>query len=335
MKRILVVTGDHTHPDPGKPEGRYSDEDMKAHRLMTEAFTGLFGPACRVTADHDALLDGLREDSPDLVVNFCDTGYRNDIALEHALPAYLEMLGIPYTGAPPATMNICYDKQIVRLIADAAGIDTPREAFLPGLSDGALPSFYPALIKPNCADGSIGITMDSVVRNEDEARAYLNWLRETLPGVDALYQEYLPGPEYGIGLIGNPDTGLRAFPPLVVDFSKLPAGLNPILSYESKTMPESPYWTDIGFKRAELRPNMRDKMIEDCKRLFKRLGLRDYGRFDFRCDTSGRPKLLEVNPNPAWGYDGKLAFMAGFDGVSYADMLGMIVDAAFARIHHA
>ena len=73
------------------------------------------------------------------------------------------------------------------------------------------------------------------------------------------------------------------------------------------------------------------RMIDHAKRLFARLGCRDYGRFDFRCAADGEPRLLEVNPNPAWANDGKLAFMAGFAGLAYADMLKMILDAALAR----
>jgi D-alanine-D-alanine ligase len=41
---------------------------------------------------------------------------------------------------------------------------------------------------------------------------------------------------------------------------------------------------------------------------------------------------MEVNPNPAWAYDGKLAFMAGFAGIDYPGMLEMIVDAALTRL---
>ena len=43
-------------------------------------------------------------------------------------------------------------------------------------------------------------------------------------------------------------------------------------------------------------------------------------------------RLLEVNPNPAWANDGKLAFMAGFAGIAYPDMLKMILDAALRRV---
>ena len=44
---------------------------------------------------------------------------------------------------------------------------------------------------------------------------------------------------------------------------------------------------------------------------------------------------MEVNPNPAWGNDGKLAVMAGFAGISYPRMLEMIIDAAITRIEPA
>jgi D-alanine-D-alanine ligase len=333
IRRVLVITGDHGAPDPTKRGGQYNEEDMTTHGAMRAAFESLGDFAFEFLTDHGHLLDRLREDPPDLVVNFCDTGYRNVPAFELNVPAYLELLGVPYTGAPPAAMVVCYDKQIVRLVAQALGVEVPRESFLSGETGFAdIPDILPALIKPNRADGSVGITKDAVVRSQDEARAYLRWLENTLPGCDALVQEYLPGPEYSIGLIGNPETALDALPALEVDFSGLPANLNPILSFESKAMPDSPYWTEIRFKRAELPPEDEERLGTWSKRLFRRLGLRDYGRFDFRTDAQGVIKLMEVNPNPAWANDGKLALMAGFAGVSYRDHLRRIPDAAFARI---
>jgi D-alanine-D-alanine ligase len=330
--RLLVVTGDHSLPDATKSGARYGEEDLKVHRAMEEAFASLDGYEVTVCCEHASLLDRLRSEPPDLVVNFCDTGFRNEATQELVLPSYLEMLGIPYTGASPAAMVLAYDKQIVRLVAQNLGVAVPDEVFLPGGDDTHLSVRYPALIKPNRADGSVGITKDAVVENDDEARAYLAWLRKTLPGCDALLQEYLPGAEYGIGLIGNPGGGLRALPALEVDFSALPAGLSPILSFESKAVPDSPYWTDITFGPAALDDAVEAGMVRDCERLFQRFGLRDYGRFDFRCDGAGNPKLMEVNPNPAWGNDGKLAFMAGFAGIAYPQMLGMIVEAALVRL---
>jgi D-alanine-D-alanine ligase len=330
---ICVLTGDPRLPDLTKRDHRYNEEDFATHRAMRDAFESLPGYRFEFLDDHARLFERFAREPPDLVVNFCDTGFRNVAAQELHVPALLEMLGVPYSGATPAGMAICYDKQIVRLLAGALGIPVPREICL--APDEPLPArgdLCPALIKPNQADGSVGITKDAVVHTLAEAERYVAWLRRELPARALLVQEYLTGPEYGVGLIGNPGQGLEALPVLEVDYTRLPAGLAPILSYESKAIPDSPYWTEIKFKRAEADDALLARMVDHAKRLFARLGCRDYGRFDFRAGADGEPRLLEVNPNPAWANDGKLAFMAGFAHIAYPDMLKMILDAALRRV---
>jgi D-alanine-D-alanine ligase len=333
FSRIAVITGDHSLPDPTKRDGRFHEEDLVTHTAMAEAFNSLSGYEFRVHTEHAGLFERLAADRPDLVVNFCDTGLFNVPTQELHLPARLELMGIPYTGATPTAMVICYDKAIVRLIAQSLGVPVPWEFFIPAeMPLDTLPDKFPALIKPNTADGSVGITKDAVVHDRKKALDYLGWMRATLPGRDALMQEFLPGAEYGIGLIGNPGADLRVLPPLEVDYSRLPAGLNPILSFESKAIPDSPYWTEIKFKRAGLPPEQETRLGTWANALFKRLSLRDYGRFDFRTAADGELKRMEINPNPAWANDGKLAFMAGFAGIEYRDMLRLFLEAAIARV---
>jgi len=336
FKRILVITGDHTRPDPTKRGARYNEEDFATHAAMQAAFESLSGYEFSFCSDHSRLLERLRSEPPELVVNFCDTGFYNVPTQELHLPAFMELFGVPYTGAPPSAMVLCYDKAIVRLVAQAHGVAVPWEHYhFADANPDRIQDRFPALIKPNTADGSVGITKDAVVHSRAEMRAYLDWLRTALPGHDALIQEYLPGPEYGFGLIGNPESSLEALPALEVDFSRLPEGLAPILSYESKALPDSPYWTEIKFKRATLSRDEEKSLAEAARLLFARLGLRDYARFDFRVGADGVPKLMEINPNPAWANDGKLAFMAGFADLSYTDMLRRILEAAIARLTRA
>ena len=333
VRHLAIITGDHSASDPTKLGAAYGPQDLAAHAAMVEAVESLGRFEITVYSDHNWLFERLTANRPDLVLNFCDTGIGNRPTRELHLPAFLELNDIPYTGATPQAMVLCFDKQIVRLVAESLGVEVPREAYLRA-AEGfrALPDLYPALLKPNTADGSVGITKDAVVRDADQARAYLEFLARELPGQDVLWQEYLPGPEFGMGLIGNPGAGLNAFPPLQVDFSGLPEGLNPILSFESKVDPDSPYWTDIKFQKARLEPETVQRLEDWASILFQRFGLRDYGRFDFRSAADGRPKLMEVNPNPAWANDGKLCFMAGFAGVAYPQMLERVIDAAIARI---
>mgnify|MGYP001813751771 FL=1 len=331
--KIAIVTGDPSLPDPTKHGQRYGPADLAVHEQMREAFASLTRYDSLVLESHDGLFERLRAFAPDLVVNFCDTGLFNRPDFEIHIATELELMGLPYTGAPPRAMLLCYDKAIVRLLAESLGVDVPSERFVPGseVRDATVPSL-PALIKPNTADGSVGITKDALVTTTREAGEYLAWLADELPGRDVLIQEYLPGREFGLALIGNPGLGFEQLPMLEADFSQLPEGYAPILSFESKTDPDSPYWNDIRVVPAELPDEGQRDLGRRCEALFWRLGLRDYGRFDFRTAADGTVKLLEVNPNPAWGYDAKLALMAGFAGWSYAELMERLVLTAWARI---
>ena len=42
-------------------------------------------------------------------------------------------------------------------------------------------------------------------------------------------------------------------------------------------------------------------------------------------------RLLEVNPNSSWCWDGKMAIMAGITGMGYPGMLQAILDCAWKR----
>ncbi|MSO66117.1 MAG: D-alanine--D-alanine ligase [Alphaproteobacteria bacterium] len=330
---LTVLLGDPTLPDATKPGGAFNPEDLDARKRMQTALGSLTGYTARYLDRHDRLLTDLQERPPGLVLNFCDTGFRNNPAHELHIAALLEFLALPYSGAAPSCMAVCFDKALVCAAAAEIGIAAPEEQYFACAEDAYGRSFaLPALIKPNQADGSLGITKDAVVGSAAAADAYLHSLAEVLPGRAILVQEYLAGTEYGVGVIGNPTQQFDVLPVIEVDYSNLPAGLAPILGYESKTIPGSPYWTDIRYRLADLAADRRRELTDQVTRLFIRLGCRDYARFDWRCDSTGQIKLLEVNPNPAWAWDGKLAMMAAFADVSYAVMLRMIIETARRRL---
>jgi D-alanine-D-alanine ligase len=246
----------------------------------------------------------------------------------------LDALGLPYTGGAPPALAACYDKGLVRAVAMTLDVPVPLETYVrPGDQGATLPSVFPALLKPNTGDSSQGITMEAVVRNEKALLDYLERLRAEFPKRSVLVQEFLTGAEYSVGMIGNPDHGLRALPILEVDYSGLDPDLPKILGYESKWEPDSAYWTQIRYREASLSEIAQQQLVEHSARLFERLGCRDYARFDFRADGRGEIKLLEVNPNPGWCWDGKLNIMAGWQGTRYSELLGQILQAAVERLN--
>jgi D-alanine-D-alanine ligase len=333
FSEVAVILGDPHLPDPVRRNGRFSEEDFETVQRLKTALHELPAYRFRYLDNHASLFADLRANRPHFVLNFCDEGFKNDAFMEMHVPAMLEMLDIPYSGAGPACLGLCYNKSLVRGVAQTIDVPVPAETYFNSDDLAAtIPSVFPALIKPNYCDSSVGITKDAVVHTWEEAITCLSRLREQMPGCPILIQEFLTGPEYSIGIIGNPGQGYRVLPPLEVDYSRLDPALPQLLSYESKWIPDSPYWTQIGYREARLDEEARRKMIDYSNILFERLGCRDYARFDFRADAEGEIRLLEVNPNPGWCWDGKLNLMAEMAGLRYSDLLKLIIEAAQERV---
>ncbi|NBX85863.1 MAG: ATP-grasp domain-containing protein [Proteobacteria bacterium] len=336
VKRVAVVLGDPRLRDGVKVGGEFNPEDFQAIELLKQALAEVPGHQFEYLDHHATLWADLvffkqRCDAAGevgLVMNLCDEGYGNNPFCELHVPAMLEMLGLPYTGAGPQAMVICYDKNMVRLLAQAAGVPVPQEVVL--RAEDKVGVFaeerFPLLVKPNHGDGSQGITVQSVVRNQRELEDYVAKLRRDFPERMVLVQEFLSGAEYSVCLVGSEAAGFLDLPILQVDYGKLDPALPQILGYESKWEMDSAYVRDIIYKPVtDLPLATRDEMLVAAKLMFARTNCRGYARFDFRCDSAGRVKLLEVNPNPGWCWDGKMNVMAGFVGMRYSQLLEAIL----------
>ena len=331
--KVTVLLGDPELPDQVKVNGQFNEEDFETVRRLKAALAELPEYEFTYVDNHHSMMRSLTAHPPQFVLNLCDEGFRNDAFKELHIPALLEMLDVPYSGAGPACLGLCYNKGLVNAIAQTLDIPTPLESYIgPDDSLATLPATFPALLKPNFGDSSLGITKDAVVHNAEELMEYIQWIRATYGKCAILVQEFLNGPEYTIGVVGNPGLTYTILAPLEVDYSKLDPGLPPILGYESKWLPDSPYWTQIQYQEARLNGECIRQLYDYSNLLFERLACRDYARFDFRADAEGRIKLLEVNPNPGWCWDGKMNIMAGFQGMRYSDLLGAILKAAQERI---
>jgi len=329
---VAVLLGDPSLPDTVKLNGQFNDEDFATIDKLKDALAGLPGFCFRYLDNHATMQRDLGEERTDLVFNLCDEGFNNDAFMELHVPAMLEMQSIPYTGAGPSCLAACYDKALVRTVADSLGIPVPAETYIrSGDHSATLPSVFAAILKPNFGDSSIGITASSVVENERELMEALESLQMQFTDRPILVQEYLTGAEYSVCLIGNPGRNIQALPLLEVDFSRLDPELPRILGYESKWEPDSPYWSEISYREASLPDHEQAMLVDGAIRLFERLSRRDYARFDFRRGADGVLRLLEVNPNPGWCWDGKMNLMAAFGGQRYDELLERILIVASER----
>ncbi|MFX1414239.1 MAG: methyltransferase domain-containing protein [Promethearchaeota archaeon] len=334
LKNVVVLFGDPNKPDTIKPSTIFDDDDFYTIDQLKSALKELKGYSFIYLNNHDTLIHDLEKlkGKVDYVFNLCDEGYSNDPRKELHIPALLEILKFSYTGSNPQCLAFCYDKSLIRGIAKDLEIPVPESIFIkPEDKIIDLPLYFPAIVKPNFGDSSFGITQNSVVENGEQLLNAITDIRNKF-GYDKpiLIEQFLPGKDLSLGIIGNPPYDYIMLPIIEEDYSGLPSGLPNICGYEAKWLPDSPYW-NLRSIPAELPDEVIQTIENSSVKLFTRLECQDYARFDWRLDSDGNPKLLEVNPNPGWCWDGHLAKMSQFAGISYKDMLAKILNSAEKR----
>jgi D-alanine-D-alanine ligase len=333
--QVAVLLGDPRQQDRVKPGAGFDDDDHDTIDRLKQALAELPQFHFSYFDHHDYFIEQLAQWRKrfDLVFNLCDEGFNNNAAHELHIPALLEIGGIAYTGGNPQCLAYCYDKSLIRglatemdiPVADAYIVNPENTTFID------ITGPFPVIIKPNYGDSSFGITQSSVCNNVNELeRAILDSRQRFGYDCPVLVEQYLSGKDISVGIIGNPSGAVDFLPIIEEDYSMLPPGLPHICGYEAKWDPESPYW-QIRSKPANLGDDAEQFLQASCLKLFERLECRDYARFDWRLDDNGTPRLLEVNPNPGWCWDGHLAKMAKLADISYPSMLERILESAIKR----
>ncbi|TFF63501.1 MAG: methyltransferase domain-containing protein [Promethearchaeota archaeon] len=336
VKNITVILGDPRRIDIIKPDALFDDDDIYTINQLKSALNELKDYQFTYLDNHENLIKDLNRNKTkiDFVFNLCDEGYYNDARKELHLPALLEILGIPYSGSGPQCLAFCYDKSLVRGIAKEMNIPVADGIYISqeDLSYDFLPFNFPVIVKPNFGDSSFGITQRNYVTSKEDLINVIKEIRERFGYENPiLIEEFLEGADLSVGIIGNPPENYKVLPISEEDYSVLPEELPKICGYEAKWLSDSPYWS-LKSIPARITEEKKEFIIDCCIKLFKRLECRDYCRFDWRVDKEGIPKLLEVNPNPGWCWDGHLAKMSKFADESYKDMLKDILLAAENRI---
>ena len=333
---ITVLMGDPNRHDKIKPAGFFDEDDFYTINELKKALGKLKNMRFKYLDNHTTLISDLQKfkKNTDLIFNLCDEGYNNEASKELHIPALLETLDFEYTGGNPQCLAYCYDKSLVRGIAQELDIPVPV-GYIINPQDTTFFNLnleFPVIVKPNFGDSSIGINQDSVCYSVKDLENALISIREVV-GYDKpiIVEQYLTGLDLSVGIIGNPPESYEILPIIQEDYSALPEELPKICGYEAKWDPQSPYWK-IKSIPADVDEATRRYLNACCIKLFERLECRDYARFDWRLDDNGTPRLLEVNPNPGWCWDGHLAKMAQVGETDYSTMLEKILTAAIRRL---
>jgi D-alanine-D-alanine ligase len=280
-----------------------------------------------VTSDPRALVDGIRQSCPDVVVNLFE-GTADNNASELYAAGILEWLGVPYTGCPFSCLSLARSKHYAKRLFLADGLPTAPFMVVESAPVVECPLTFPVIVKPAQQDASVGVDQNSVVRDLDALNRRATFLLEQF-NQPVLVEEFIFGRELTVALVEMPN--LRLLPGTEVVFLRDDAW--PILSYDAKWTRDSVEYngTDYHFN-TQLTGRAGDLIAESAKRAFRLMGCRDYARVDFRIRSGDdQPFILEVNPNPDFSPDRALANNLWAAGISHHEFCVQLVRNALAR----
>ncbi len=312
-------------PEEGEPPDSGAELDSESTVLAVVNALRTYGHEVVLIEGNESAYLRLLSGNMDIIFNMCE-GLRGESRESH-LPAMLEMLGIPYTGSGVLTLAITLDKPLTKKILSFHGVPTARFKVISSEHEMDMTGLeFPVFVKPAHEGSSMGISPNSLCENYaqliDETRRLLQSYRQPV-----LVEEFLPGREFTVGVIGNEMP--HVFPIMEINFDEVPEGHGNIYSRQFKVeWSEDRYYTCPASISPELEQRIRDTALKT----YQVLECRDLARIDMRLDRNGIPNVIEVNPLPgmAPGYSDypRIAEKAGW---SYDELVNAILGCALKR----
>jgi D-alanine-D-alanine ligase len=264
-----------------------------------------------VTRDLKALVTALTEPRPDVVFNALHGRYGEDGCIQ----GILEWLELPYTHSGVRASALAMDKAAAKAAFAAAGLPVARGCVVPiAALEAEDPLPLPYVVKPLNEGSSVGV---HILREGCNGRAEIarNWRHGTV----AIAEEYVPGRELTVGVLG--DTPLA-----VTDITALAGG--GFYDYEAKY--------GAGGSRhivpAAIHPRAYAEALEIARAAHAALGCRGATRADFRYDDTGgepgRLVLLELNTQPGLTPTSLLPEQAAYRGIGFSALCRWMVEQA-------
>ncbi len=278
--------------------------------------------------DIGAIAESLSRQNPDIVFNLTEA-FAGDRRLDKNIAGLLEMVGIPFTGTGSTGLMLCRDKRLCKQLLSLHKIRVPGFISLARNRAVRIPQHlrYPLVVKPAFEDSSEGISNASLVDSEAELKERVHFVHERWRQ-PAIAEEYVEGRELYVSILGNNRLAVLPIRELLFDSD----GEGPQLAtYRVKWSKEYRERWNIRFGFAELVPAIVESIERVCRKVYRVLHIRDYGRIDLRLTPDEKVVILEANANPDIAFGEEVADAAERAGISYAEFIDRILNLARRR----
>ncbi|MGH7772299.1 MAG: D-alanine--D-alanine ligase family protein [Candidatus Binatia bacterium] len=306
-------------------------EDWKAEADVINALQRL-GHEVRTLGVYDEpglILDEVRTRPPDVVFNLIEH-FGNRSAYDQNVASLVEMLGLRYTGSGPTGLTLCKNKGMAKEILAYHRIHFPAFAIFPPGATIRRPKrlAFPLFIKPLQEEASYGISQDSFVESDQAFEERVRFIHERM-NQEAMAEEYIEGRELYVSILGT--RRLQVFPLREVIFSEVPEGRPRFSTFKAKW--DEAYRQRWGIQNIFAQPlpeGTAERITQICKKVYRVLRIKGYGRIDLRVAPDGGIVILEANSNPNLAADDEFAQSAVKAGLTYEGMIQRILDLAFS-----
>ena len=264
-----------------------------------------------VGPDLRALLAAL-DPLPDRVFNALHGRFGEDGTIQ----GVLDWLGVPYTHSGVRASALAMDKPAAKAVFAAAGLPVAPGRVIPVAElSGCDPLPRPYVVKPLNEGSSVGVAILRVCDNRRDAIA-AHWRF----GTQAVVEEYIPGRELTVGIMGDRALALTEIAPR-----------DGFYDYDAKYAPGG----SRHILPASVHPDTVARALAIALAAHRALGCRGATRADFRYDdTAGEPGrlvLLEVNTQPGLTPTSLLPEQAAHVGVSFPRLCAWMLEQATCR----
>lgn len=293
-----------------------TEKDAEKEANLIAEYIKKMGMECETFPADSSLIDNLRSYSPEMVFNlvYSVKGTDYDAA---TIPAILDFLEIPYTGADFFGYAFNTDKYLVNVALQQGGVPVPNFQLFQTPNDVInLNLRYPLISKLNETHCAVEITKDAISENEKHLRERLKYLITTYKQ-PVLVEEFIAGREITAILLEGMNKkvyfGEKVF-------------TNTTDKYIFTTFDD--IWvndTASVFKYEKFDdPTLREYV----KKAFETSRMYDYAKFDIRMDQSGRYFFIDANCNPAFGpkiMEVAISSILDMYGINFTEIIRRII----------
>jgi len=246
------------------------------------------------------------------------------IAREAQVPAICDAYEIPCVFSDALVNALTLHKGLTKRVIRDLGIATPDFAVIETPDDIARVTLpYPLFAKPVAEGTAKGIDSRNKIKAPGELDAICRRLL-TDYRQPVLVETYLSGREFTVGIVG---TGEKARSVGTVEIVLLDSAEPDVYTYVNKEECEERVRYDF------IHGGIADAAESLALAAWRGLGCRDGGRVDVRADANGVMNFLEVNPLAGLHPEhSDLPIICTKAGISYVELIRMIVDSAIERV---